>query len=453
MPLPSGFFALSPLEGALGPFADSRKPTDSNFPVFARFRIRWWPEGLVETPRLPNAPLSYPAAVLYGGPAPREWAEKTLPAWVSQWTRSLAPPENAPAGRWYLETNHVVLLVPPEALFYPYQDFRWSWFYDQAEPDVYQIEGQKALPQFRNLRTGQWDRPGPFGNMFNEVPPVAISGDQDPPVRVAIVPELNEAWRALDSAASQLKAQLISKAEEDEVDPPVRTWLTEDAWADGIEWPPWIVDNNELGRDSPQCSSLAETESGACRCALPMGHSGDHVCWPLRWQGIVVGQGFYQRYRLGEQNGRIQCAATTKLDGVPIECSLIAGHPGPHVNGPPELGRVWLSCHAELLDPSTGWRWQCSQPGGHDGMHMAAGHAWPQHSDELGAVAKKPVSAPKGWYRLHYLDVVTGNEAWVPHRQLTSSSATSWRKQRETFGSPVMVFLEKFVSGEGWVEL
>src|SRR3972149_4583679 len=190
MPLPPGFFALSPLEGALGPFADARKATDTNFPVFARFRIRWWPEGLVESPRLPNAPLHYPAAVLYGGPAPREWAEKSLPSWVSQWTRSLAAPANVPAGTWYLEIDHPVLLVPPEALFFPYQDFRWSWFYDQAEPDVYQIEGQKSLPQFRNLRTGQWDRPGPFGNMFNEVPPVAISGTEEPPIKVALVPEL-----------------------------------------------------------------------------------------------------------------------------------------------------------------------------------------------------------------------------------------------------------------------
>ncbi len=425
MPLPPGFFALSPLEGALGPFAGARKPTDTNFPVFGRFRIRWWPEGLVESPRLPNAPLSYPAAVLYGGPAPRQWVERTLPAWVSQWARSLPPPASAPAGRWYVEANPVVLLVPPEALSFPYTDFRWSWFRDQVEPDIYQIEGQKSLPQFRNLRTGMWDRPGPYGNMFNEVPPVAISGTEEPPIKVALVPELT-----LEQAAATMSSkvpQLISPEEENEIDPPVKTWLTEDAWATGVELPPWIVDNNELGRDSSQCTSMAETESGVCRCALPMGHAGDHVCWPARWEGIVVGQGFYQRYRLGEANGRIQCGATTWLEGVGTECSLVAGHPGPHVNGPPELGRVWFSCTRE--------------------------RAMPDSSDELGAVKKAPVKKPSAWYRLHYLDVITGNETWVPYRWLTDLGASSWLKQRTTYGSPVMVFLEKFVSGEGWREV
>src|SRR3972149_7022825 len=391
MPLPPGFFALSPLEGALGPFADARKATDTNFPVFARFRIRWWPEGLVESPRLPNAPLHYPAAVLYGGPAPREWAEKSLPSWVSQWTRSLAAPANVPAGTWYLEIDHPVLLVPPEALFFPYQDFRWSWFYDQAEPDVYQIEGQKSLPQFRNLRTGQWDRPGPFGNMFNEVPPVAISGTEEPPIKVALVPELT-----LEQAAATMTAkvpQLISPDEENEIDPPVRTWLTEDAWAAGVELPPWIVDNNE------------------------------------------VGQGFYQRYRTGEKNGRCQCGATTTLEGVPTECSLIAGHPGPHLNGPPELGRVGFSCRSELEDPRTGWRCQCTQPGGHGGTHRAAGRVGPQES-ERGPAENSAANPASAWYRLHYLDVITGNDAWVPYRWLTGAGASSWVKQRTAFGPP-----------------
>ncbi len=77
----------------------------------------------------------------------------------------------------------------------------------------------------------------------------------------------------------------------------------------------------------------------------------------------------------------------------------------------------------------------------------------PDSSDELGAVKKAPVKKPSAWYRLHYLDVITGNETWVPYRWLTDLGASSWLKQRTTYGSPVMVFLEKFVSGEGWREV
>lgn len=408
MPLPSGFFELSPLPGALGPFEGWRKTTDDSFPAFGRFRIKWRPEGLMDAPRLQPMALGYPAAVLYGGPAPQAWTKQNLATWVAQWSNTLPAPADAPPGRWEVEVDAPALLVPPEALPFPYGDFRWVWALEQQKPDVYQIEGMTTLPQFRNLRTGMWDRPGPFGNMFGEIPPVSVGAE---PQKVALVAE---GTPETGGPAPQPKVEMIPKELEDEVDPPSATWVTPEQDELSPVWPPWIVDDNNIG---------AEPRS------------------------LV----------------RIQCGSVQYFDGVHVECPLAAGHPGKHRNWPytwelglealvDEIGTGQERCPVVLMfGIQDNVRVQCIRRMGHRGPHHHAPYMWPEdkaaETTEIGAAPKK------AWYRIHYLDVITQNDAWAPYQWLTAAAAKAWQQKRTKYGSQVMALLEQFSNERGWQEV
>jgi hypothetical protein len=348
--VPSGFLELNPAPGALGPFEARRAPygiAGAEYPVFARFRLYWGTPGAAA-----GKAADWPALVLYGGPVPYGWASQNLPALVAAWAATLGPRSGgAPGERWIVAASAPAYLVPPEALSYPWTSFRWVWQEEGQKPDVYQIEGVATLPQFRNLRTGKWDRPGPFGNM-----PDAIAG----------------CTCTKDKATADI-AKLIDS---DEVDPRAINWLTSDLWeSEGRwgPWPPWVVDDYDVGAE--QVAAEADPN--------------------------------YRYFHLGGPAGRFQCPATTVIAGVPAECSLVYGHPGPHQNAWAELGRVW-------------------------------------EGDLIGAVAKKD------WYRLYFVDVVTGNDAYSPYQQMTASQAKAWRNRRQTRRSPVLAILQVFKSGIGW---
>lgn len=199
MPVPRGFLELSVDAAAMGPFSDLYPQGAANitYPVFGRFLLYWGDPKAPVPPRVTD----YPAAVLYGGPAPFGWVSKSLSTFVRQWAATLAPREGAGPGSWLVVALPVAFLVPKEALSFPWTDFRWSWFVDQAPPAQYALEGVKLAPLFRNLSTRQLDLPPPLGPG-----PTAIAG------------ELAE----LDPVATLLAGML---EEEDEIDPVMRLWL------------------------------------------------------------------------------------------------------------------------------------------------------------------------------------------------------------------------------------
>lgn len=409
MSVPAGFFELSPLPGALGPSAATRPKgiEDASFPILARMRLYW---GKPNEPA-PATAQGYPASVLYGGPVPREWGMNTLPGWVRDWAATLAPPAGAASdgSRWLVLLGPPAFLVPPEALAFPYSDFRWVWTLEQGPGDLYQIEGVPNLLQFRNLRTGQWDRPGAFGNM-----PTAVAGD-----------ELGGCTCLPTASTKVTNPQLLEDT--DEVDPRCVTWLTEDEWRlhGRVLWPVWITNEYSVGLGGSRKQCPVGFDAGArnwVECGLEAGHEGPHITQGEPWwtdepwdsARVAELEQLWTEHKLGKGN-QIQCAAITRqFDGVSTECGMGAGHPGPHINGPPRLGRVWVG----ELDQV-----------------------------ELGASAKQPVD----WYRIHYVDVVTGSDAYSPWPlRYTLAQAKAWVRKRTTWGSTVIPILQKFISGKGW---
>lgn len=364
MPVPNGFFELAALPGALGPFEGDYGVGQASYPVFVRFRLYW---GSPSEP-VPARVKGYPASVLYGGPAPQEWAMATLPRWVWDWSATLGPPasERGSGTRWIPVLGPVAYLVPSEALAFPWTDFRWHWSLEQQPPASYQIEGDKRLPQFRNLQTGRWDRPGPFGNMWDE----KIAG----------------CTCALKTSGSK---PAMPTVDSEEVDPKSVTWLTHDEWlthGDSL-FVPWIVDKYSV-------------DIGAVA-----GASAENPT-PIRQ--------YFDRWKCRH----MQCNGLTFFAGVHVECGLSPGHPGPHLNPP----YCWTDARKADLE----------RPG----------------EAKLGAA--KP---SKSWFRLHFLDVVTGNEAWAPYQYLTDAAARAWQKKRSSAKSAVIALLERWRSEEGWSEV
>ncbi len=371
MSLPTGFLELAPGPLSLGPFADSYPAgtDDPALPVLARLRLYWGRPGEAA----PVAAQGYPAPVLYGGPAPMGWALSTLPAWVRDWAATLAPPQGAGSdgSRWMVLIGTPARLVPGEALAFPHSDFRWVWLLEQEPADTYQIEGTRADPEFRNTRTGHLEGPPALSDG-----PTAVAGCTCPTKATAASP-----------ASSASTADLY--ADSDEWDPRVVTYLTEDEWRihGGGMWPKWV--------------SNAYTVDGIA------GVSGLHGR-PDIPAGLAT---LYQTYRRGGPNGLVQCAGRTILGGVSTECSLIPNHAGPHMNGPPEYGRIWWQCDAILRDPQTSGHWQCEQPKGHAGHHQGGGHMWRNVSPRargdtsIGALPKR-VDQPT-WNVLRYKNAKT----------------------------------------------
>jgi len=229
MPVPRGFFELSPLPGALGPFGPARRlgAEDPQYPVFVRYRLYWGFPGAA----VPEDAAAYPAPVLYGGPAPRAWAVANLGQWVAQWALTHEPRTDRPGTQWLVAAEQPALLVPAEAVVFPWRDFRWIWLLEHQRPDVYQIEGTASSPEFRNLRTGQTDRPGPLGDT-----PTVLAGE-----KVALVAE-----RQVSPKGS---------VEADELDRAVRTWVTDDYYPWASIWPLNLVDDDDIaGDDEPEAS-------------------------------------------------------------------------------------------------------------------------------------------------------------------------------------------------------
>lgn len=333
--LPTGFLELAPGPASLGPFLDSYPAgtDDPNFPVLVRVRLYWGKPG----EPAPVAAQGYPAAVLYGGPAPMAWALSTLPGWVRDWAATLQPPAGASAdgSRWLVLLGVPALLVPPEALAFPYTDFRWIWLHEQTPADTYRIEGTRADHDFRNVRTGALEGPPAFGDGRT-----AIAGCTCPP----------QAASAQPPSGGPSSVELYSDS--DAWDPRAITWLTEDEWRihGGGVWPYWITNDYSVDLVGGVAGLHGRQES-------PRG----------------LGE-YYRRHRVGGPLGLIQCGATTHLGGVPTECSLVAKHPGPHMNGPTE--RIWWQCAAKLQDPRTGLEWRCNCPHDHPGDHRGGGHVW-----------------------------------------------------------------------------
>lgn len=443
MSVPAGFFELSPLPGSLGPLAAKRPAgiEDPTYPVLVRMRLYWGKPG---EPAPANV-QGYPASVLYGGPVPRQWGMNILPAWVRDWAATLAPPAGASSdgSRWLVLLGPPAFLVPPEALAFPFSDFRWLWMLEQGPGDLYQVEGAPGQLQFRNLTTGSFDRPGAFGSG-----PTSVAGD-----------ELGGCTCPLNADVKAQKNDPELTADSDEIDPRAITWLTEEDWVNngsGI-WPVWITNEYSVGA-AERCPVGFDAGGGHwVQCECQRGHEGHHVAEGSAWEheswdpsSSSTLERLWAENRLTESN-KIQCGATThRIDGVITECSLRARHPGPHMNGPPRLGRIWPAeplCDACLFDPSIRISWPCQQVAGHAGMHTGYGHAWANRTeDEVGA-AKAPID----WYRIHYLDVLTQNETWSPWPQrMTLAQAKAWVKKRTTYGSTVLALLQKFISGKGW---
>lgn len=212
MPVPRGFLEISADAAAMGPFSDvyPQGAASLSYPVFGRFLVYW---GDPKAP-VPSRVTDYPAAVLYGGPAPFGWTSQTLATRVREWAATLAPHAGAGPGAWLVVALPSAFLVPPEALPFPHRDFRWAWFIDQGPPAQYALEGVKLAPLFRNLSTKQLDLPPPLG-----AGPVAIAG---------------------------MAPGEDAMAEEDVIDPIVQVWLTpeEAALEPTLDvWPAWV----ELG--------------------------------------------------------------------------------------------------------------------------------------------------------------------------------------------------------------
>ncbi len=336
MSLPIGFLELAPGPSSLGPFASSfpAGTEDPTFPVFVRLRLYWGKPG----EPAPASAQGYPAAVLYGGPAPMAWALSTLPAWVRDWSQTLQPPAggSADGSRWLVLLGAPALLVPHEALAFPHSDFRWTWLLEHAAGDRYTIEGTRSEPDYRNTRTGAIEGPPALG-----AGPTAIAGCTCPP-------------KASAAPASGGASSVEAYADSDEWDPRAIVWLTEDEWAihGGGVWPWWIL--NDYSVDA--VGAVAGLHG---RPELP--------------SGLVE---YYRQNKLGGPRGNIQCAASTQLGGVTTECSLVHQHPGPHMNGPAELGRIWWQCRATLADPKTRCVWRCESHVGHPGNHAGSGHIW-----------------------------------------------------------------------------
>lgn len=235
MPVPRGFLELSVDPAAMGPFSDIYPQGAANldYPVFGRFLVYWGdPKASV-----PSRVTDYPAAVLYGGPAPFGWVSKTLPTFVRQWAAKLASRADAGPGSWLVVALPVAFLVPKEALAFPWTDFRWSWFVDQAPPAQYAVEGVKLAPLFRNLSTRQLDLPPPLGPG-----PTAIAGPL---------------------------------ADEDDVDPVMRTWVT----ADRAELEPSLV----IHPESIELGTMAETLPAVDESMGPqVGTTGTPTFWTVR---------------------------------------------------------------------------------------------------------------------------------------------------------------------------
>lgn len=340
MTLPPGFLELAPGASSLGPYAD-RYPAgtdDPEFPVLVRMRLYWGKPG----EPAPPAAAGYPAPVLYGGPAPMAWALSTLPGWVRDWVATLPPPAGALVGdglegsRWLVLLGVPALLVPSEALAFPYAGFRWTWVLEDGPGDTYQIEGTRDDHEYRNARTGALEGPPAFNGGQT-----AIAGCTCP----------------RKSAATTTPAGTTSVeayADSDDWDDRVITWLTEDEWRvhGGGVWPWWI--------------SNTYTVDGIGGVAGLHGRQD----LPARLSEL------YRQHRLGGPLGRAQCNATTQFGGVPTECSMVHRHPGPHMNGAPEFGRIWFQCGATLRDPGTGLAWTCNGQRGHAGNHQGSGRVW-----------------------------------------------------------------------------
>ncbi len=270
MPVPRGFLEINVASEAMGPFRElyPQGAAQLNYPVFGRYLLYWGDPGAP----VPTRVLEYPHSILYGGPAPFSWVSKDLPGFVRQWAATLPPKEGGGAGTWLVVAMPVGFLVPPEALPFPYKDFRWNWFLESEPPAQYSLEGNKLAPLFRNLTTHLLDLPPPLGPG-----PTAIAGDLLGGLLDALgweLPELGATkpsayyrlhfwnmatddeyfttwkWQTEATAKSELAAQKKkgrknwwislqrydygvgyrqiagTLEDEDEIDPPAQTWLT-----------------------------------------------------------------------------------------------------------------------------------------------------------------------------------------------------------------------------------
>jgi len=227
MPVPRGFLEIAVAAEAMGPLRDKypQGAAQLAYPVFGRYILYW---GDPNAP-VPNRVLTYPMAVLYGGPGPFQWVSKDLPAMVRQWAATLTPKAGAGPGSWLVVALPVAFLVPPEALAFPWRDFRWSWFIENEPSPQYALEGVPLAVLFRNLTTKHLDLPPPLGPG-----PTAIAGDfllealgwESPWERA------KRSWEGWDDAEIQRELaaarELVAGTleDEDEIDPPVTTWLT-----------------------------------------------------------------------------------------------------------------------------------------------------------------------------------------------------------------------------------
>ncbi|MDD5544396.1 MAG: hypothetical protein PHX83_14600 [Acidobacteriia bacterium] len=332
----------------------------------------------------------------------------TLPGWIRDWAATLAPPPGATAGAdsWQVLLGPPAFLVPPEVLGFPHQEFRWSWTLERGPGDQYQIEGSPGAWQFRNARTGQIDPAPAFG-----AGAIQVAGD-----------ELGGCTCTPASATSGPKANPEQIADSDEVDPRAITWLTEEDWLNhGADlWPVWITNDYDVGKDP--CPAGFDAGGVWVGCDGELGHEGAHVSGGEAWdtaepwdpKRCAELEQLYAEHRLGR--GRLmQCGATTQQWDVWTECSLCAGHPGPHMNGPPRLGRIWIGLEDD--------------------------------GEEVVGAVKQPID----WYRIHYVDAVTGSDAYSPWPQrMTLTSAKAWVRKRTTWGSSVIPILQRFISGLGW---
>lgn len=408
MAVPTGFFELSPLAGSLGALGASRPQglQDAAFPIMARMRLYWGREG---EPAPANV-QGYPASVLYGGPAPLSWMTM-LANWVRDWAASLAPPSGAiqDGSRWLVLLGPPAFLVPPEALAFPYADFRWAWQLERGPGDQYRLELAEGNPgywQFRNLRTGSLDRPPPFGAGSEQVAGDELAGCTCP----------NQGGET---------EEMVHLPDSDEVDPRVITWLTDEEWRiHGRDlWPAWVYDEYSVGRVE-QCPVGFDAEGAWLQCELMRGHEGDHTLlggecdWAQDPARAWELERLYAEHRLRDGH-LMQCGAVKSIDGMWRECSLQAGHPGQvHLNGPPRLGVAWC-------DPD----------------YLSSARA---EQDAVGA------TSPVSWYRIHYVDVITGSDAYSPWPQrMTQAQANAWVKKRTSHGT-VLPVLQVFKTGTGW---